>query len=195
LNISDTDIFSNADVNFSEVNELGETIAQALGRRSDQLILDALATTGTSAVGTTGTALDVDTILSAKRALDAAGVDSSDRFLVIESKGLEDLLKTTQVTSADYNTVKALVSGDVNSFLGFKIIQVEDREEGGITDDDTDFTAYAYHKRSVGFALNLDISTKSDWVPQKLSWLSCGTLKANAALIDETAVIPVIYSV
>ena len=190
-----TDIFNNADVNFSEVNELGGIIANALGRRSDQLILDALASTTNTPVGTTGTKLSIATLLAAKKALDKAGVPTSDRYLVIEGKGLEDLLSTTEVTSADYNTVKALVGGDLNSFLGFKIIQLADREEGGIADNGTDYTAFAYHKRAVGFALNMDISTKTEWVAQKQSWLSVGNLKAGAALIDEEGVVPVIYGI
>ena len=192
-----TDIFGAADVNFSETNELGQIIASALGRRSDQMILDALAATTTTAVGTTGTALTVDTILAAKRVMDAAGVPSEDRCFVIESKGMEDLLKTTQVTSTDYNTVKALVNGDVNTFVGFKIIQIADRAEGGIATVNVgaDFQAFAYHKRAVGFALNMDISTKVDWVPQKLSHLSTGTLKAGSVLIDNDGVVPVIYGV
>lgn len=190
-----TDIFDNADVNFSEVNELGGVISKALGRRSDQLILDALATTTATAVGATTVAMTVDTMLAAKRSLDANGVPSSDRYFVIESKGLEDLLKTTEVTNTDYNSVKALVSGDVNTFLGFKIIQLADREEGGISNDGTDFTGYAYHKRAVGFGLNMDIKTSTDWIAHKQSWLSCGNLKAGAALIDDTAVIPVTYAI
>ena len=190
-----TDLFNNADVNFSEVNELAQVIAQALGRRSDQLILDALDATTSTAVGATGTALTVDTILAAKRALDAQGVPSSDRYFVIESKGMEDLLKETEVTSTDYNTVKALVAGDVNSFVGFKFIQIADREEGGITDDGTDFKGFAYHKRSVGFGLNMDIKTSSDWIPVKQSWLSVGNLKAGSVLIDNDGVVPVTYAV
>lgn len=190
-----TDVFNQADVNFSEITELGQVISGALGRRSDQMILDALATTTTTAVGATGTDLSVDTMLAAKKALDAKGVPSEDRYFVIESKGLEDLLKTTQVTSADYNTVKALTNGNVDTFLGFKIIQLADRAEGGIANDGIDFTAFAYHNKSVGFALNMDIKTKIDWVPQKLSHLSIGTLKANAVLIDDEGVVPVTYGV
>jgi hypothetical protein len=30
------------------------------------------------------------------------------------------LLRTTEITSADYNSVKALVDGSVNTFMGFK---------------------------------------------------------------------------
>lgn len=190
-----TDIFNNADVNFSEVNELGSIIASALGRRSDQLILDALATTTTTAVGATTVALTHDTMLAAKRVLDANGVPSEDRYFVIESKGMEDLLKTTEVTSSDYNSVKALVAGDVDTFLGFKVIQIADRSEGGISDDGTDFTGFAYHKRAVGFGLNMDIKTSSDWIAHKQSWLSVGNLKAGAALIDVDGVVPVTYAV
>jgi len=190
-----TDIFNNADVNFSEVNELGQVIAQSLGRRSDQLIIDALASTTTTAVGTSGADLTVETMLAAKRALDKKGVPADDRYFVIESKGLEDLLKTTQVTSSDYNTVKALVGGDIDTFVGFKIIQLADRAEGGIANDGTDFKGFAYHKRSVGFGLNMDISTKAEWVSHKQSWLSVGNLKAGAALIDNDGVVPVIYGI
>ena len=190
-----TDIFDNADVNFSEVNELSQVIAKALGRRSDQLILDALGSTTTPTVGLTGSALTIDTMLAAKRVLDANGVPSEDRCFVIESKGMEDLLKTTEVTSSDYNTIKALVQGDVNTFIGFKIIQIADREEGGISDNGIDFTAFAYHKRSVGFGLNMDIKTTSDWIAHKQSWLSCGNLKAGSALIDNDGIVPVIYGV
>ena len=190
-----TDIFDNAEVNFSEVNELSQVIAQALGRASDQLILDALAATTSTAVGATGTALSVDTILAAKRALDAAGVPSTDRYFVIEAKGMEDLLKTTQVTSSDYNSVKALVTGDVNSFIGFKFIQIADRAEGGIADDLTDFTGFAYHKRSVGFGINLDIKTSASFIDHKQAWLSIGNLKAGSVLIDNDGVVPVTYGV
>ena len=190
-----TDLFNNADVNFSEVNELATIIAQSLGRRSDQLVLDALATTTTTAVGTTGTALSLDTILSAKRALDAKGVPSDNRCFVIESKGMEDLLKTTQITSSDYNTVKALVSGDVNTFAGFKFIQIADRVEGGIAANATDFTGFAYHMRAVGFGKNMDIKTGAEWVPHKQAWLSVGNLKSGACLIDAEGVVPVTYGI
>lgn len=189
-----TDVFNQADVNFSEIKELGEVISGALGRRSDQMILDSLAS-GTQTVGDSGAALSIDTLLAAKRTLDEKGVPSEDRYFVLEAKGLEDLLKTTQVTSTDYNTVKALVAGNVDTFLGFKIIMLANRAEGGIPDDGTDFEAYAYHKRAVGFALNMDISTKIDWVPQKLSHLSVGTLKANAVLIDDEGVVKVKYGI
>lgn len=189
-----TAIFDNAEVNFSEVNELSEVIASALGRASDQLILDALGATTSAAIGT-GAALTTATILSAKRALDAKGVPTSDRFFVIESKGMEDLLNNVEITSSDYNSVKALTAGDVDTFLGFKFIQLADRTEGGISDDGTNFKGYAYHKRSVGFGINMDIKTSASFIEHKQSWLSIGNLKAGSVLIDSEGVVPVEYLV
>jgi len=44
------------------------------------------------------------------------------RFLVCGPQQIADLLAVTQVTSSDFNTVKALAQGDINSFLGFDFI-------------------------------------------------------------------------
>ena len=34
-------------------------------------------------------------------------------------------MQTTEVTSADFNSVKALVQGDVNTFMGFEFVRTE----------------------------------------------------------------------
>jgi hypothetical protein len=59
----------------------------------------------------------------AKEILDLADVDPSlPRHIVVGPKQITDLLGTTEVTSSDFNTVKALASGDINSFLGFNFV-------------------------------------------------------------------------
>lgn len=40
--------------------------------------------------------------------------------IVISPKQRTDLLETTEITSSDYNTVKALVQGEIDTFLGFQ---------------------------------------------------------------------------
>lgn len=45
------------------------------------------------------------------------------RYMVLTAKGLLDLLDNTEVTSTDYNTVKALVRGEVDEFMGFKFVR------------------------------------------------------------------------
>lgn len=46
-------------------------------------------------------------------------------FVAMSSKQMDDLLGTTEYTSADFNTVRALVNGEVNQFLGFEFIRTE----------------------------------------------------------------------
>ena len=43
----------------------------------------------------------------------------------MSSSQIQSLLRTTEVTSADYNTVKALVAGTVDSFMGFKFVRTQ----------------------------------------------------------------------
>ena len=52
-------------------------------------------------------------------------VDEEDtRTLFYSAKQLQDLLRTTEVTSSDYNSVKALVEGKVNNFMGMQFKRV-----------------------------------------------------------------------
>lgn len=47
----------------------------------------------------------------------------ADMVLVVDPSQMQSLLRTTEVTSSDYNTVKALVAGQIDTFMGFKFIR------------------------------------------------------------------------
>ena len=71
--------------------------------------------------GTAG--LTIAKLRQAKKILDLGDVDPSiSRYIIVGPKQIDDLLGTTEVTSSDFNTVKALAMGDINSFLGFNFI-------------------------------------------------------------------------
>lgn len=118
----------------------------ALGRkRDDQIIAAAIGTAygdkegDTSVVlpdtqklvatnGSTsgGVDLNVATLRRAKKKFDANEVDPSiRRYLAFSSSQEASLLGETEVTSSDFNTIRALVNGDIDTFLGFKFIQSE----------------------------------------------------------------------
>ena len=115
----------------------------AYARTCDSVIISALGGTAfTGATGVTSTTLPAGqkvgvgyvetgatansglTIAKLRRAkfiLDSNEVDEEEeRIIVVSAKQLQDLLRTTEVTSADYNTVRALVDGALNTFMGFK---------------------------------------------------------------------------
>lgn len=79
---------------------------------------------GTGGATGAGQKLTVAGLRKAKQLLDEAEV-SENRFLILNAKFLQDLLAVTEVVSYDYNTIKALVMGDVDTFMGFKFIRTE----------------------------------------------------------------------
>ena len=112
-----TDIFDAAEVNFDEKSELASVIAMALGRREDQLVIDALnAATSTHTAITATSGFDVATIRAAGAALDGVGAPMEGRYIAFNKTQKQQLLGTTQATSSDYMNVKALVSGDIDTF-------------------------------------------------------------------------------
>ena len=196
-NLSDWDAFDYVDklsmkkINFTEIKELAEVAGDALGLRKDQIIIDAINTGYDSTnmkFGTSGAALTVATLISAVTALDKNGVPSSDRTFIHTAKQKADLLNTTAVTSADYNSVRALVSGDVNSFLGCKFICIANRLEGGLPNDGTNDIGFIYHKDAVGFALGQDVQTEMSWIAERGAWIVGGDFSAGAVVIDDDGI-------
>jgi len=189
-----TDIYDKATVNFDEVVELAQTIAGAMGRRDDQSIIDALNTSTTTAVGDGTKALDLAAITEAAQSLNSVEAPMEDRFFLVEEKGLNDLLNDTGITSADYNSVRLLMSGEIDTFMGFKWkIVGSARAEGGLPFVTTVRTGFAFHKSAIGHAVGIDMKTRVDWVAHKASWLSLGMWKAGSVAIDIEGIIPVEY--
>jgi hypothetical protein len=120
--------------------------AASFGRTMDSVIIEAfeadVATgktgTGSASYDTNNTVgvqvggsssdvgLNVEKLRAAKEILDAGEVDpDAKRYIALNAKQLRNLLAETEVTSSDYNTVKALVQGELDTFVGFKFIRTE----------------------------------------------------------------------
>lgn len=113
----------------------------ALGRgMDDEIIASFFATAYTGEDGSSTVAFPANNVIAAgaagltiaklrtaKEILDASEATDPDesRFIAVSAKQVTNLLATTEVTSSDYNTVKALVEGKVDSFMGFEFIRTE----------------------------------------------------------------------
>jgi Phage capsid protein len=191
-----TDVFDQASTNVSEREVVATNIAAAIGRREDQLILDQLDTANGAPnidtnVGGASTGLNMAKLRRAMRLLNQRGVPGMDRYFIHHSRGLEDLLGTTEATSSDFNTVKTLAHGEINKFLKFEFIEIEDRDEGGLPLAATLRTNYAFHKQAMALAIGLDFRTEVNYVAEKTSWLANGLFKAGSAVVDANGVIEV----
>jgi hypothetical protein len=106
-------------------------------------------------VAAAATNLTVAKLRASKLKLDAAEVDEMvPRYFVASAAALDNLLSDTNVTSADYNTVKALVKGEVDTFMGFKFV----RSQRLLTDGSGDRLCYAYAGTAIGLGVPKDIS-------------------------------------
>jgi len=190
-----TDIFDAAEVNFDEKQELANTIAGALGRRCDQLVIDAMdaITPTASDIVDGGTNLTMAKVIDAQVALRDQGVPNSELFAAIEAQGLGGLLNDQKATSADYQAIKALVSGEINTLCGFNFIVIETRSEGGLTVASDVVDSYFFQRPAVGLAIGIDMKTEINYVPQKTAWLTNGMLKAGAVVRDLGGLVKVQY--
>ena len=70
--------------------------------------------------------LNVLTLRKMKQLFDQAEVPPEiPRYVACTASQMQSLLSHTEVTSADYNTVRALVNGELNTFLGFNFVHSE----------------------------------------------------------------------
>lgn len=120
----------------------------ALGRSIDDEII--AAASGTSFTGKTGSTstvlpsgskvavnyvetgsaansnLTIGKLRQARFLLDSQeAAEDGDLVMVVTAKQLQSLLRTTEVTSRDYNTVQALYEGTISRFMGFNFVRTE----------------------------------------------------------------------
>ena len=190
-----SDIFMQQKVNFDERQELVQVLSSAIGRRQDQLIIDALTASGTSLtvsndIGGTDTNLNVAKLREAKKLMDKNNVPPMDRHIVIHANSLANLLSENAVTSSDFNTIKALVQGELDTFLGFKFHVLGDRAEGGLAiDGSLDRTVWAFHKQAMGYAEGIAPRTEINYIAEKTSYLVNTVLSAAAVAIDAEGIV------
>jgi hypothetical protein len=192
-----SDIFMQAKVNFDERRELVKVVSNAIGRRQDQLILDALTASSATSVGNdiggTDSNMNVAKLRSAAQTMNTNNVPMDNRHIIIHASSLASLLSETAVTSSDFNTVKALVQGEINTFLGFTFHVLGDRGEGGlIKDGSNDRTCFAFHSDAVGLAEGIAPKTEINYVPEKTSFLIASMFSAGAVAIDDEGIVKIV---
>jgi len=96
-------------------------------------------------------------LITAKETIDASDVDpDEERYMIVSAKQMSNMLNIEKITSADYASVKALVQGQLDTFMGFRFIRTE---RLGL-DGDGNRSVLAFCRSAIGLAVGADISTK-----------------------------------
>ena len=188
-------------------SDYARAAAMAMGRAMDEVLIDAAlgtaftgvsggtSTAGQTAVAAGGTGLTLAKLLTAKETMDGDDVAEDGRAIVCTADQITDLLNTTAIQSADFNTVKALARGEVDSFLGFRFIPVNGKRTDGSklvpVDGSSDRRCFAFQGDGlllgVGADMNTKISERADknYATQVFCSMSIGGTRMEEARVLE----------
>ena len=159
----------------------------ALNRAMDDVVISAargnarsnaglVALPSTQKVAVSASSLTLAKLLATKEILDSNEVDDDasmqadgqggtpSRVMVVNSKMLTNLYGTTEIKSVDYNSVKALAQGTIDTFLGFKFVRTERLPKDGTA---TTGYALAWSRSCVALGIGQEINTSVDKRPDK----------------------------
>ena len=186
-------------------NQTAQTFANALGRAIDMKLLKmAVGTAKTGHDGSTEVELpatqivdsaaaavfNVDKLIEVKTLMDKADVPEEDRYMAVSAADLKNLLKDQKATSVDYAAVRALVQGQIDTFMGFKFVRISDKVWGaaGIAAN----TAVAFHRDGLKLGIGQDIITHIDQRPDKnYATQVYSEINFGACRMDENKVVQV----
>tara|TARA_R100000781_G_C4066714_1_gene123059 strand:+ start:40 stop:870 length:831 start_codon:yes stop_codon:yes gene_type:complete len=186
------DIFQQAELNINAMQSLGSVHAKAAGRREDQFIIDALNTTTTSPIAADGKNMTVEKIVAAATQMDEANVDADDRFLIMTPSQLKSLMSEETATSTLYVNNHVLMNGQIDTFMGFRVITIGNRDTGGLPKDGDNRTCFAWQKDAVGRAYSLNPHTEVDWSPAHQSWLTISRMRCGASALLSDGIVPIL---
>jgi hypothetical protein len=178
--------------------------SRSMNRTIDDVIIAALTSAVASgADGTATTAYDtanqqiadgtadmtLSKLLQTQEKFNAAEVDDEDRYFAIGSYQLRSLLEDVdQIRNSDYAAVKALVHGQIDTFLGFTFVRTERLAKSGDIR-----SCVAWQKNAMGMALGKDVTVEitrradKNYATQVYYCLSIG-----AARIEDVGVVEIL---
>lgn len=178
-------------VNFSTKQELAMVVAMAIGRRSDQIIINALYADPGQTIVNGGTNMSYAKLRQVVQYFEENAVPLEERFLAITGNMLRALLASDQMISRFYTSNDAVVSGTLNyrDVLSMNIRVIPSMTEGGLPNVTGNiYAALAWHKMSTGMGIGQDLRTEINYLPRETSWFVNGLFYAGAIVIDNRGV-------
>ncbi len=175
--------------NIDERQVIANAGAHALGRKTDELIIDALSGASTHVITDGNIGLTKDKILTAFETFGENDVpDDGQRYCIVGWKQWSDMLAIDEFVNADYIGADALPFATITQakmFLGTIFIP-----HSGLPIDENDVrSCFYYHKTSVGHASASDVQTDISWHGDRAAHFVNNMMSQGAGLIDESGVV------
>lgn len=175
--------------NVDERQVIANAGANALGRKTDELIINALAGASTNTIADANMGMTKAKALEAFQTFGENDVpDDGGRFCIVGWKQWSELLTIDEFVSADYVGLESLPFASITQakmWLGTMFIP-----HSGLPIDGNDIrSCFYYHKTAVGHAAAADVQTDITWHGDRASHFINNMMSQGAGLIDEAGVI------
>lgn len=210
------DVFDKLKMQFDPTSSYAQALMWSFGRSIDDVII--AAATGTAYTGVDGTSTTALSSWNSSRqlvAVDYADVgaasigltvaklrqvkhiyglndvpEDEQIYMAVSQQQLTDLLRTDEVTNADYNTIRALVNGAVDSFMGIKFIRTQRLALNTSTDVRT---CFAFTKPGIKLGMGQDVTTRiSERADKRYSMQAYMSMSLGATRMEEAQVVQVL---
>jgi hypothetical protein len=179
-------------VNFDAKMENAMIVANALGRRSDQIIINSLAASPGQTIVDGGTNMTYVKYTQAIQFFDNNAVPLPERFAAMSANNFYSLLQAQEFTSTFYTQNRVLDKGFVRDYLGVNLIIIPQMSEGGLPFASPNIReTFFWHKQSTGMGIGHDFRTEINYLPRETSWLINGIFSAGAITIDNLGIIQI----
>lgn len=177
--------------NIDERQVIANAGANALGRKTDELIIAALATATTHTIVDSNIGMTKDKILSAFQTFGANDVpDDGQRYCVVGWKQWSELLKIEEFVNADYIGKDALPFATITQakmFLGTIFVP-----HSGLPIDASDIrSCFYYHRTAIGHAAASDVKTDITWHGDRAAHFVNNMMSQGAGLIDQSGIVTI----
>ena len=177
--------------NIDERQVIANAGANALGRKSDEMIITALEGASTNVIADGNVGLTKDKVLEAFENFGGSDVpDDGQRFAVVGWKQWSDLLKIEEFVSSDYiGNTDLPYAGMTQAKMWLGTVWMP---HSGLPIDANDVrSCYFYHKTAVGHAVASDIETDISWHGDRADHFVNNMMSQGSVLIDEEGVIKI----
>lgn len=180
-------------VNFDAKMESAQLVGSAMGRRSDQVTIDAMvaASGNITTIPDGGDNFTYEKYTEMMSFFDDRAVPLDDRFVCMSALNFRQLMFARQFTNELYTKNRVIDRAWVREFLGFNLITLPSMLEGGLPLAGDIRTAFAWHRQSIGVAVGHDFSTEIHYIPEKTSYLVNGIFSIGAVVIDPKGVLAI----
>ena len=176
-------------VNIDERQVVAQSAAYALGRKTDQVLIDVLDASTSIAVNVNSDASEAMTLVKAKNMMEVFNgndvPDDGQRYWVVGPRQWSDLLSIDQFSRVEYvgpNELPFPGGMTAKRWMGFLFFV-----HSGLSLSGDDRKTLAFHKSAIGCGIGSDVRTEVNYIPEKVSHLITSMISLGAVEIDGDA--------